>query len=298
MKIDFIVITYKRKDLLKKTLESIKRTISNDKKNTSKIYLIDNESNIETKKIVNTLNQLNENNIIYLDPGSNLGVAGGREYGFQRSNAEIQVYIDDDALIKNEKDFISNIISFFNLKDNCAIIAFKCYSPSGKLRISDMPTKNFNSIHKVTSFIGVGHAINRKRIKFENLYPKIFKKYGMEETALSIRVISIGYDIFFLPNASVIHLKSSSGRSNIKEYHFYMAYNKIAISIYFLPIKYFLSHFILWSLWMLKKNINPLWNLKLIYEVFKNYKIIRRNAKIIDKKGIVQLKKYGKRITY
>lgn len=93
-----VVVTYNRKDLLKICLQKLieQKGISTD------IYVVDNASNDGTAEMVYEL--YNVPVVFYYNTGSNLGGAGGFEYGVKKAVEAGYKYVwllDDDTLVEN-----------------------------------------------------------------------------------------------------------------------------------------------------------------------------------------------------
>lgn len=96
MKIAAIVVTFNRKKLLKENIECLLN--QNDAEGLD-IIVIDNHSTDGTKDEIS--NYIIKNNIIYIDTGSNLGGAGGFQFGIKYAAEHNYDYIwvmDDDCM--------------------------------------------------------------------------------------------------------------------------------------------------------------------------------------------------------
>lgn len=104
-----VVVTYNRKDLLKKCLEKLlsQKDISCD------VIVVDNASTDGTGEMINL--QFDRAEIIYKNTGSNLGGAGGFQYGVRQAVVLGYEYIwimDDDTL--PEEDALIELINAGN----------------------------------------------------------------------------------------------------------------------------------------------------------------------------------------
>ena len=79
MKVVAVVVTYNRKELLKECIEALIKQEYND----CEILIVDNASTDGTKDYINQY--IKENKIIYKNTGSNLGGAGGFNYGMKEA---------------------------------------------------------------------------------------------------------------------------------------------------------------------------------------------------------------------
>ena len=96
MKIAAIVVTFNRKELLK---ENIKCLLNQTMKDLFDIIIIDNHSTDDTRSEINIY--IKNKDIIYKDTGSNLGGAGGFQFGIKYAAEHNYDYIwvmDDDCM--------------------------------------------------------------------------------------------------------------------------------------------------------------------------------------------------------
>lgn len=106
--IDIIIPIYNCLDTLPSTLKSIrKQTI----KNLITIYLIDDNSTIEYKSILNEFKDLN---IIYYKQTKNLGPGKARQKGIEKSKNRYIMFLDSDDLIFSE----NSVENMYKIIDN------------------------------------------------------------------------------------------------------------------------------------------------------------------------------------
>lgn len=89
-----IVVTYNRPELLQKCLTQLQQQTA-----PCTIYIVDNNSTVETKEVADRF-CLNDSNIYYRNTGTNLGGAGGFNYGMKWAIADGFEYLwimDDDT---------------------------------------------------------------------------------------------------------------------------------------------------------------------------------------------------------
>lgn len=96
MRIAAVVVTYNRKELLKENIESL---LEQSKSEILEIIVIDNASTDDTQEYISQY--ITEKKIIYLNTGSNLGGAGGFQYGIRyaaENNYDYVWVMDDDCI--------------------------------------------------------------------------------------------------------------------------------------------------------------------------------------------------------
>ncbi|MFV0264601.1 MAG: glycosyltransferase [Kluyvera sp.] len=135
-----IIVTYNRKDLLKKVIESV----NNQSYPLKKIIIVDNNSIDGTRELVSTF----ESDIIqYQNTGANLGGAGGFHFGFLEAEKYSYDYLwlmDDDLmptvdclekLISNNPQGIVQPVRY-NLDNTCAELSPLTYNLSNPFKLN------------------------------------------------------------------------------------------------------------------------------------------------------------------
>ena len=206
----------------------------------------------------------------YVMAPENLGVSRGRNYAISLSRAPVLLFLDDDALIRNA-DALRCILSLFEGSPDesvspadaasrpVGIAAFKVYYAStGEMQVNAFPHKRFAERkdwpHFDTAyFSGCAHAIRRTVFEQVGVYPENFF-YGMEEYDLSYRTLNAGFSIRYDDRVVILHKESPAGRLTPREKLRGMWVNKSKVAWKYLPLPYFLSTALLWSLEYLKNS--------------------------------------------
>jgi len=196
----------------------------------------------------------------YVAP-ENLGVSRGRNDALKRSNADVLVFLDDDALFSNA-DALVQIRTIFSESEGprpMGIASFKVYYyATGELQQTAFPHKQFEArkhLHRFDTayFVGCAHAIRRTVFEKTGLYPVNFF-YGMEEYDLSYRTLDAGFSIGYDDRVVIRHKESPGGRLTNRDKLRGMWVNKSKVAWKYLPKKYFYSTAFMWSLEYLKKS--------------------------------------------
>lgn len=233
-RITTIILTYRRDDALKRTLDRLKPHISG--RDDHELIIVDNNADgIDRSSILAGLNGQ------YIALPRNLGVTGGRNAGIRAATGEVLVFLDDDALVEGGLHFMDSILARFDADPRLGAVAFRSwlrrseiYDPAefphtDKSRPKTFPFETFR-------FIGVGHALRRAALARVGLYPESFF-YGMEEFDMSYRLMKAGYRIRFDPAFTVTHMKAEDGRLVKKDVIERMYANKLFIAWRHLPAK-------------------------------------------------------------
>ena len=131
-----VVVTYKRKKLLKQVVNSL----VGQSTRLSKILIIDNNSLDGTQEVIEQFRDMNpESGIEYCNTGANLGGAGGFEYGFRKAACDeySHLWLMDDDLVPNQ-NCLEEMLKLkhegivqpvrFNLDGECAELAACSYN--------------------------------------------------------------------------------------------------------------------------------------------------------------------------
>ncbi|MCG9793891.1 glycosyltransferase family 2 protein [Flavobacterium algicola] len=114
---------------------------------------------------------------------------------YKKAVGEIFIGLDDDAHPISQ-DFIKSIQKDFEENPNLGIISFQEVKGIYKSdQEACLQTKHSNS-YMTNEFIGCGFAILKKVYQAINGFPVWMDIYG-EETAVSMEVMDLGYDIFY-----------------------------------------------------------------------------------------------------
>lgn len=291
LKISVIIITYNRKKELIDSFSSIlKQTI-----NPYEIIIIDNNSTDGTDEIFGL--ELSNPLLKYFRQNTNLGVAGGRNYGLKQASGDILVFIDDDALLE-PKNALEKIISGFEKEPQIGVLAFKIINFYTKtIQREEFPhidkSLNSNKAFETTYYIGAGHAIRKEVFDKCGLYPDDFF-YGMEELDLSFRIMEKGYKIIYYPEVVVWHKKSPLGRVTNSQKWMYTLRNRLIISYKYLPFREFFISTFIWTLKVLIRSKSFKATLDGIRLFFRDKESILRNP--ISQETLKKIKKLRGRI--
>ena len=293
-KIDLVIIAYNRISDLKETVKNVLKY----KKSLNKIFIIDNNSSDGTNKWLSSLTD--DIFSIFLSK-ENLGVAGGRNLGIEKSDADILVFLDDDAIFNTRKeDPFLLVLNDFNENESLGIVAFKItnyYSREVQRHEFPFVDKNISQDTKnmCAYYIGAGHAISKKVFDICGKYPEDYF-YGKEELDLSLRAINNNFTLIYNPNIEVFHKQSPTGRQKNDEKWTQVYRNRLVISYKYYPFIYMIITNILWFLKiaLISKSISIPMN------GYRRYLKVKSNLKqtLLSKKSIEYIKKHSGRLHY
>ncbi len=269
--ISFVIITYNRPDDALELARNISGLDGLDEL-VEEVVIVNNRSTASYEALETFIAAHPAIPFRYVVAPENLGVSRGRNYAISLSKAPILFFLDDDALLRN-KDALRYILPIFEGSADpnavqpadagdtrpVGIAAFKVYYAStGEMQINAFPHKRFAEFKDTPHFdaayfSGAAHAIRRTVFEQVGVYPENFF-YGMEEYDLSYRALNAGYSIRYDHRVTILHKESPAGRLTPKEKLRGMWVNKSKVAWKYLPLPYFFTTALLWSLEYVKKS--------------------------------------------
>ena len=206
-KVIAVIVTYNRKELLKESIEAL---LNQYYKNLS-ILIVDNHSTDGTREYIE--NYINDKKIIYKDTGSNLGGAGGFNFGIKEAyniGCDYMWIMDDDCIVN--QDSLENLVKAAKtLKNNFGFLSSKVLWKDGNICNMNIPKKTFSTWEKdfETNYQKIAMA------SFVSLFIKssIVKEFGLPIKEFFIwtddweftRRISRKYNCYYITESIVTH---------------------------------------------------------------------------------------------
>lgn len=272
MIVDVVVVTHNREKCIVEAIESI--LVYREQLGT--VFVIVNGSTDNTLQLLQPYELDDQVEIIVLD--NNLGAPAGKNIGMRRSDADLLVIFDDDAVFFSDEP-IKAVKNIFEKNPDLGIVQFKIVNyDSKKIQKNefpgDDPETQADTEFLISSFTGAGHAIRKSMLDAVGYYPDSFF-YGHEELDLSFRAVNSGWLIKYFPDVGVYHKKSPKGRLPEDRMIEKMVVNRMIISYSYLPLYYRLVSGILW----LGKAL--LWSRSFIVPMnaLRQYRHLRKEAK-------------------
>lgn len=298
----FLIISFNRAE---DTIDAVRNVLQLDNVEgwEKEIVVLNNGSTQDYTVFQNYLDSLlpqDRKSIKYIHHLVNLGVAGGRNLCIRESSGKYLLFMDDDAEIV-QQNVIQLILDKYKKyeTEKLAIIGFLGKNPfTNKL---ESPLKNPDLIKGKQEifynlFFGYGHVFPKKLIEETGNYQEDFF-YGMEEYDLSYATVKAGYSILFTQDILVIHKQNPEGREPNKTTYARMFANKIIVLYKHMPMLYVVSHFILWSAFLLlKSKFDITLYFKTVKSLSQRLKVAPRN--VMNKHGMNYLRKVGARLWY
>ncbi len=298
--IAIIIITYNRPDDMLALAKNI-ANLDHKEQFLEEVIIVNNNSSKDYAPLKEFIENRKDINFKYIQSNENLGVSKGRNYAIQHAKAPLLLMLDDDCELA-EKNALLTINSLFETKPNTGLISIKVqYFQNGQMQVNAFPHKNFNKFKDQTSFetyyfAGGAHIVRKSVMDEVGQYPDNFF-YGMEEYDLSYKILNAGYTIEYNSGITMLHKESTEGRQPNKDKISGMWLNKSIVAYTHLPIGYFITTAILWSLFYLRKtNFDLFGFIKNWYAIFK---LPSQNKRIpISNKALQYLNKVEARLWY
>jgi len=290
MKIDIVIATYNRANQILETIDNILQFIDD----INKIYIVNNNSTDNTKEV---LDKVTHEKIDITHSQKNLGAPGGKNIGLRKSDADVIIVIDDDAIFFTDNP-IQKVKDIFNANEDLGIIQFKIVNFKEK-RIQryefpgDNPEQDGDKEFYAGYFIGAGHAIRKNMLEKVGYYPDDFF-YAHEEIDLSYNAINGGFTIKYFPSVGVYHKKDPGGRLPPNKVIESMFKNRLIMSYKYLPFFYRTISNILWFIKTFKDSKSILVPINAIKDFLDIKSSLKQN--ILSNNAIGYMKKYHGRL--
>ena len=224
MDISFILVNYKRPDLIFDCISSIKQFT---KQNIFEIIVVDNSSEDVLKKNLRSFRD-----VIYIDSKENLGFGKANNLGVSFAKGKYIYLLNSDTLLLNDSAKI--LFDYHEMVGNVGILCGNLYD------INHMPNHTYGMVlpslfsifiyrfHLINFLPGLNERFNItkcskkvKQIVGANMFLRrdLFNSIAgfdsnifmyVEDTDLSIRVSKLGLDLINIPEAKIIHLQGAS----------------------------------------------------------------------------------------
>lgn len=231
--ISLIVVTLNRREDVAEAIDSLRQQTYGN----TEIIVVDNGSNDGSQAMIKE----HYSEVRLVELGQNTGPYHGRNVGVGISRGDIIFFMDDDATL--EKSSIANIVERFSKEEALGVIVSKLVNAnSGEMdpRLRSYVTADLDNEHYMGDMVAEGATAMRKNV-FEQVgcWPAHYFRQAVGRD-LSYRIIDAGYNILYLPLATVYHKESPIGgttRETIeREKMYYLVRNQLWITWKYLPV--------------------------------------------------------------
>ncbi len=196
MKISFLIVTRHRPEELSFTLNKLKQLIQPEIHE----VLVFIDACPDTEQIVSHFQWVK-----WYRSQNHLGASPARNQLYQHATGMIWIGLDDDAHPIGDH-FIERVLSRFRESEKTAIIAFQEVRGIFENDLVALKTAREGIPFHASEFVGCGFAIRKEVYQQTDGFPVWMDIYG-EESALSLEVIDLGYDIIYDFSIMVNHRK-------------------------------------------------------------------------------------------
>lgn len=145
---------------------------------------------------------------------TNLGVTGARNRIAKGADADLLVYLDDDAVFLS--DPVPEVRQAFDADPRLGAVAFSVRRPDGSIESSEWPfrgpPRDPDLARPCAYFVGAGYAVRRSALDDVGGYDERYF-YSTEEIDLSMRLIAARWTLAYVPSVRVEHRPASTGRT-------------------------------------------------------------------------------------
>ena len=236
MKISICILTYNRKKILVKLLNSL-LSLRYEK---LEIIVTDNYSKDGTGQYVKKMYP----EVIYYCTNQNIGVAA-RNIGLRNASGDLLVTIDDDISGLTDTD-LNNLAEYFKLNKSVGALNFRVIDGlTGEVCnwIHHRKSEEYSNKEFLTYEITEGAVAFRKNaLESVGLYAEYFF-ISHEGPDLALRFLNAGYEVKYSDLVSVKHAHADAGRKPWYRYY-YDTRNQFYLAVRNLPLAYAL-HFLM-----------------------------------------------------
>ncbi len=240
--LSIIIVSFNTEKFTKETIDSVIKSTS---RIDYEIIVVDNGSSDGSKEMLNNYSKKYKN-FIYVQTGENLGFGKANNLGIKRSKGRYILLLNSDT--KLQKNIFPEMIDYMEKNPKAGVSTCKLLNKDGSLQgtgggfptlgrvfswmffIEDIPFIDklfipFHPMHPLSFYKG-GSMFNKKRKMdwitgaFMLFKKEVFDKVGIfdedyfmyaEETELCYRISKLGWEIWYLPDWSIIHYGGASG---------------------------------------------------------------------------------------
>lgn len=240
--LSIIIVSYNTKEITKKCLNALKKSLYITPKVRSEIIVVDNGS---TDSSVSMLKKFKNSQIPIktIFNSKNVGFAKANNEGLAVSEGKYILFLNSDVIIEDVN--FEDLIYYMNKNPEVGVLTVRVRLPNGKIDMAShrgFPTlwnaftyltklesllKNvpklskifcgyhltyydLNTIHEIDSPSGAFYFTRKSILDKVSGFDTKFFMYG-EDLDLSYRIKKLGYKIMYYPLFTVLHLKYQSG---------------------------------------------------------------------------------------
>lgn len=239
MKLSIIILNYNTKDLLLACLRSLEKTRSSSDR--WEVIIVDNASTDGSVEVIKRKKEKGKS-LKIIQNEKNVGFAAGNNVGIKVARGRYMLLLNSDTEV--ETGAIQSMLSFMDARPSAGAATCKLILPDGSMDPAchrGFPTpwasftymigleklfphsrvfgqyhqgyKDLTKSHEIDSPSGAFFMIRREVIERVGLLDEDYFMYG-EDLDWAYRIKQVGFQIWFYPDARVLHRKKQSGRAH------------------------------------------------------------------------------------
>lgn len=230
-----VIITCNRVKTVTKSILSCKEHCSME----WELVIVDNGSTDGTKECIEDLCESEKIQLQYFYSGTNLGVAGARNIGYEKARGDVLYFIDDDAFVISDGMCLDD--AYYYLRNSIDVLALstKIWDElwDGILPEITAYGAPMKAGVQLRSFIGCSHFLKKDMTLTNPIYPgSLF--YGGEEIYLSYKIFKLGKKVEYYDKVYVEHHPSKNTRASKYDIYRNRVLNWYVVKKYFYPQPY------------------------------------------------------------
>jgi GT2 family glycosyltransferase len=255
LKLSLLVVTFNRPADLLDLLQSV-ATQEGAREVLEEVLILDNGTSADYTKCWDFVSRHPELPIRVVRSHENLGAAAGKNLLMREARCDIFLFLDDDAVFSTSRDLASlaSVLDKDFFRDaNAGIVQLRVvYHDTKEPQRSAYPHKRrepskADTVFLTSFFVGGATLMRKEALDLVGPYPE-GSIYAMEEYDLAYRIIDAGYSIGYDPSITIEHKESREGRLPDDAKLRLQWVNKSAIAWRYLPLRYFVTTALMWSL--------------------------------------------------
>ena len=177
----------------------------------------------------------------------NAGIPGGRNIGAAAADAQVLMFLDDDAELLGP-DVLAGVASRFAADAGLGAMAIRLLDEEGRTQRRHVPRIGSRSAARsgpVTHFIGAACAVRTEAFRAVDGFEQRFF-YAMEESDLSWRLLDAGWSLWYAADLTAYHPRTTPSRH--AGYVLLTARNRMWAAWRSLPLPMAVGYVLTWTL--------------------------------------------------
>jgi len=176
----------------------------------------------------------------------NLGIPGGRNIGAAATDADLIMFLDDDAELL-DPTILATVVDRFTGDPRLGAMSLRLVDEEGRTQQRHVPRLGCRSAERpgpVTHFVGAACVVRAAAFRgVDGFDPRFF--YAMEESDLAWRLLDAGWSIWYSADLTVFHPRTAPSRH--QGYALLTARNRLWMAWRSLPWPLLVAYLMIWT---------------------------------------------------